>query len=126
MISMVGAYGSKGGNATMAKVFNLREKLRMDYKSFNDHEHSGMPSNELDEALFCWLNTEWFQTRGKTPPAAIHRNYEKLRLWSAKCQFKIVPKQVIITDPEAMEAITKFITYDPRATGAGQDDLFLE
>jgi len=45
MISMVDAYGSKGGNATMAKVFNLREKLRMDYKSFNDHEHSGMPSN---------------------------------------------------------------------------------
>ena len=121
MISLVDTYGSKGGTASLAKAFDLKKKLLMVYKSFDDYEHSGMPSNELDEALFCWLNTGWFQTRGKTPPAAIHRNYEKLRLWSAKCQFKIVPKQVIITDPEAMEAITKFITYDPRATGAGQD-----
>jgi len=32
---------------------------------------------------------------GKTPPDAISRNFDKLRLWSAKCEFNIEPKKVV-------------------------------
>ena len=45
--------------------------------------------------MFWFINTGWFMICGKTPPDAISRNFDKLRLWSAKCEFNIEPKKVV-------------------------------
>ena len=87
--------GKSGGTAMMSKVFEMKKKFNMGFHSFHDYEHSGMPAMPDGTPMFWFINTGWFMICGKTPPDAISRNFDKLRLWSAKCEFNIEPKKVV-------------------------------
>ena len=119
--------GKKGGTATMSKVWKMTEKFNMAFFNFNDYEHSGMPATPEGNPMLWFVNTGWFMVRGKIPPDALIRNFDKLRLWSAKCEFNIVPQKVVIKESQTLGEVMKFLTYDPSAAAAAQeDDLDLE
>ena len=86
-----------------------------------------MPAMPDGTPMFWFINTGWFMIRGKTPPDAISRNFDKLRLWSAKCEFNIEPKKVVIKESQTLGEVMTFLTYDPSASAAArEDDLDLE